>query len=157
MHSRPETPMSDLPHATTSRVSSPAQRRIVAIALFGGMALFLGIIAVVLAQREWAGFAETQVPLLEWAFLAIGVTTFAGALACRAVFVQRAAAAADPPARARQLFLATITPLALAESGVLLNGVAWLLNGQAVPSGLAAGLLFLAALVLLWPPADEQT
>lgn len=148
--------MSDRLGPRAARAANPAQRRIIAIALFGGMVLFLAIIAVVLAQREWAGLAETPVPWLEWLFLAIGVTTFAGALALRGTFVRRAGAATDPTARAAQLHLATITPLALAESGVLLNGLAWLLNGQAVPSAVAAGMLFLAALVLLWPPADEQ-
>ena len=132
----------------TDQPSPPfAVQRLVFLALLGGMVAPAIVFAAVLAGNEWRGMSENPVPELGWAASLFGVAIAPIALLMRGKKLAEADAA--PPERQGMLhFQARLLPIAMLEGGVLLNLVAWLLNGTLLPTMAVAVVLFALAIVV---------
>jgi hypothetical protein len=132
----------------TDRPSPPfAVQRLLFVALLGGMVAPAIVFAAVLASNDWRGLGDPPVPELGWAATLFGIAIAPLAMLLRG----RKLAAADgaPPGRQGMLrFQARLLPIAMLEGGVLLNLVAWLLNGAVLPTVPVAAVLFALAVVL---------
>jgi hypothetical protein len=124
-----------------------ATQRLVFLALLGGMVAPAIVFAALLAGNEWRGMSGDPVPELGWAATLFGLAIAPIALLLRGKKLAEAAAA--PPERRDMLrFQARLLPIAMLEGGVLLNLVAWLLNGTLMPTVAVAALLFGLAIVV---------
>lgn len=132
-----------------SNLPSPpfAVQRLVFLALLGGMLAPAIVFGAMLAGNDWQGLGSAPIPELGWAGALFGLSIAPLALWMRATKLAKAAAA--PPEAAPMLrFQGRLLGIALLEGGVLLNLVAWLLNGSLLPSVPVAAGLFLLAVVL---------
>lgn len=132
----------------TDQPSPPfAVQRLVFLALLGGMVAPAIVFAALLAGNEWRGLGDQPVPELGWAATLFGIAIAPIALLLRGKKLAQADGA--PPERQGMLrFQARLLPIAMLEGGVLLNLVAWLLNGTILPSVAVAVVLFALAIVV---------
>lgn len=132
----------------TEQPSPPfAVQRLLFVALLLGMVAPAIVFAAVLASNDWRGLGDPPVPELGWAATLFGIAIAPIALLLRGR--KLAAAEAAPPERQGMLrFQARLLPIAMLEGAVLLNLVAWLLNGTVLPTVPVAVVLSGLAVVL---------
>lgn len=131
-----------------------AQQRLVSVGMLLGMTFFAVVVAVLLQANEGKGLATEPLAILDTIAMVAGASLAVAALLLRPM-LHGAAERAQPDQRPMLRFRAVLVPLAALEGGCLLALTAWLLNGNAVPS-LVAAMVLLALAIAIVPFSDPD-
>lgn len=123
-------------------------QRLVCLALVIGQTLFAVVAAVLVQGNDGNGLAEGDLDVLSIPVVLMGFMLPVAALTLRRLFAKRAEEL-PPERRGQSRFLSRLLPLATLEGGSLFAITGYLLEGNAVPHLIVAGICLALSIALL--------